>query len=197
MWLLLYRPLHNQSNSATPEDDVALKLAKNKWEAITIIAVCLGGFTTITLALAFLAAMGDPLPSHATQTPAATAPRGIITVATAAPGRHYLGAWADGLPTERSWHIQTRVRWHDVQGQAYMESEQHFADGSVFFTRTLADSGPMAGFTGSSDDWREVVLPFDASATSAALTSVQVTLIMAGAGTVEIETPRLIEGLPR
>jgi hypothetical protein len=46
-----------------------------------------------------------------------------------------------------------------VQGTAFVEMWSAFPGGGEYFSRTLADSGPMRKITGSSD-WRDIVLPF-------------------------------------
>ncbi len=54
------------------------------------------------------------------------------------------------------------VRYEGLQANGYLEMNSHFGGRGTFFTRTLADTGPMRRLSGTAD-WRPFVLPFDAS----------------------------------
>lgn len=58
-----------------------------------------------------------------------------------------------------SYAITGEVSYEEVGRQGYLEMWSYLPDSTAFFTRTLAQSGPMAQFTGSSD-WRPFTLPF-------------------------------------
>lgn len=51
------------------------------------------------------------------------------------------------------------VRYENVEGKSYLEMWSWFADGGMYFSRTLGDLGPMQSPEGSSD-WRPFTLPF-------------------------------------
>lgn len=60
--------------------------------------------------------------------------------------------------SELTYAVTGQVRYEDVAGTSYLEMLNYFADGSWFFSRTLADVGPLASISGSSD-WRDFQLP--------------------------------------
>jgi hypothetical protein len=60
--------------------------------------------------------------------------------------------------TMRRYALAGRVKYDDVEGQAYLEMWSHFADRGRFFSRTLG-AGPMQPLSGSSE-WRAFSLPF-------------------------------------
>jgi hypothetical protein len=73
-----------------------------------------------------------------------------------------------------------------------------FGDGGHYFTRTLADSGPLQKITGSSD-WRDFGLYFDATGASAPPEKLTVGLVLPDAGEVAISNLTLVEldpGMP-
>lgn len=54
------------------------------------------------------------------------------------------------------------VRYENVQGTGYLEMWSLFPDGSHYFTRTLAGTGPMGLIAGTSE-WRPIQIPFQMS----------------------------------
>jgi hypothetical protein len=58
--------------------------------------------------------------------------------------------------------LSGQVRYEGVEGIGYLELWNHFPDGGQYFTRTLAETGPMMKLSGSSG-WRTFTLPFDAT----------------------------------
>jgi hypothetical protein len=90
------------------------------------------------------------------------------------------------------WALQGRVRYERVASPGYLELWNFFGDGSRYFSRTLAESGPMAQLAGESD-WRAVLLPFDASGATAPLVQLELNAVLPGGGVVEIEPLRLVE----
>jgi hypothetical protein len=96
-------------------------------------------------------------------------------------------------PLDRKrWAIQGRIRYEGVTAPGYLELWNFFGDGSRYFSRTLADSGPMARIAGDSD-WRAVLLPFDATQASAPLVQLELNAVLPGGGKVEIEPLRLVQ----
>ncbi len=57
------------------------------------------------------------------------------------------------------YQLRARVKYENVVGDAFLEMWSQFPDGGQFFSRTLADTGPMGKITGSGD-WRVLILPF-------------------------------------
>ena len=55
-----------------------------------------------------------------------------------------------------------QVRYEGVEGNGYLELWNHFPDGGQYFSRTLADVGPLMKLQGTSG-WRPFTLPFDAT----------------------------------
>ena len=78
-----------------------------------------------------------------------------------------------------------------VSSGSYLEMWNHFEEGP-FFTRSLADSGPMGRLEGSSD-WRSFVLPFSNREGGAPPEKLVVNLVLTGPGVVEIGPLQLVE----
>lgn len=62
--------------------------------------------------------------------------------------------------TSARYSIVGRVRHERVQGHGYLEMWSEFPDGSAYFSRTLARSGPAQSLQGASG-WRQFVLAFN------------------------------------
>lgn len=88
-----------------------------------------------------------------------------------------------------AFYLKGRVRYEDVQGVGFLEMWTYYADGGMYFSRTLGDSGPMGKLTGSSD-WREVVLPFKGPPDTVPI-KITVALVLEGKGTVWLEPFKL------
>ena len=58
--------------------------------------------------------------------------------------------------------LRGRVRYDSIEGEAYLQLDSTFEGRGTFFSKAIADSGPLAKLHGSSE-WREFVLPFHAS----------------------------------
>ncbi len=114
-----------------------------------------------------------------------------------------LPLWSADAPAihGKYYALLGKVRFHDVKGASYVELLNYFRDPAgpgeaitshTYFTRTLSDKGPMAKLTGTSD-WRPIALPFDASAAKAAPKRLDLDLVLAGAGTVDLTDMTLVE----
>lgn len=64
--------------------------------------------------------------------------------------------------TSPVWAIRGMLRHESVEGEAYLQLDNHFGDRGTYFTRSLAPAGPLGKLSGTSD-WREFVLPFYAN----------------------------------
>jgi hypothetical protein len=60
------------------------------------------------------------------------------------------------------YSLSGRLRYENVDGAGYLEMWNYFPGGRQYFSRTLADQGPMMKIQGTSG-WRSFVLPFDAT----------------------------------
>jgi ribose/xylose/arabinose/galactoside ABC-type transport system permease subunit len=58
-------------------------------------------------------------------------------------------------------------------------------DGYSYFSRTLADRGPMRKIQGTSD-WREFELPFNMMGVIPAVVAIEINVVMPGKGTIEL-----------
>lgn len=85
-----------------------------------------------------------------------------------------------------------QVRYEGVEGAGYLELWNYFPDGSHFFTRTLADGGPMMKLQGTSD-WRPFTLPFDATGAPPP-TRLVVKVVFPGRGVVYLGPLQLADG---
>jgi hypothetical protein len=93
--------------------------------------------------------------------------------------------------TAPRYHITGKVRYQNVEGTGYLEMWSYFPGGGQYFSRTLADQGPMMKLQGSSE-WRPFVLPFDATGAPAP-TRLVVNVFLQGRGTVYLGPLELSE----
>ncbi len=94
--------------------------------------------------------------------------------------------------TKDRYVVRGRIRYRGVIGDGYLEMWNLFPDGSQYFTRTLADIGPLQKITGSSE-WREFGLYFDATGAAAPPEKLIIGLVLPGAGEVSISSMTLVE----
>jgi len=82
----------------------------------------------------------------------------------AVPGkqRHLLAVLPQPKISSPVFALKGMIRYEDVEGDAYLQMNNDFGDAGVFFTKSLAPSGPMGKISGSSH-WRPFVLPFHAN----------------------------------
>lgn len=95
-----------------------------------------------------------------------------------------------GVKTPR-YLLRGDVRGEGVEGQAYLEMWSFFAGGGRYFSRTLAEAGPMASLHGSFA-FRPFLLPFTAEP-GMTLEKVAVNVALPGRGTVVLGPLRLVE----
>jgi hypothetical protein len=83
--------------------------------------------------------------------------------------------------------VRGRVKYDGVVGDGYLELWSDFGDKGRYFTRSLADSGPMKKLSGTSD-WRSFELPFHATS---GMKPQELTLdvVLPGAGKVFLTLP--------
>jgi hypothetical protein len=90
--------------------------------------------------------------------------------------------------------VTGQVRYEGVEGTGYLEMWNHFPNGGQYFSRTLADVGPMLKLQGSSG-WRPFTLPFDATGAPPP-TRLVVNVVLPGRGLVYLGPLRLADGIP-
>jgi hypothetical protein len=84
-----------------------------------------------------------------------------------------------------------QIRYEGVEGSGYLELWNHFPDGSQFFSRTLAEQGPMMKLQGSSG-WRSFALPFDATGAPPP-TRLVFNVVLPGRGVIDLGPLQLVE----
>ena len=85
--------------------------------------------------------------------------------------------------TTNFYALVGQIRYEDVAGAGYLEMWSHFGETAAYYSRTLGEGGPMGKLAGRSG-WRTFVLPFNATETGGAPTSLDVSLHLPGRGTV-------------
>ena len=88
-------------------------------------------------------------------------------------------------PVSAVYVVRGRVRYENVEGEAYLELWNVMPDGSRYFSRTLGDSGPMRKIRGSSD-WRAFELPFNLMDARPESVTLEVNVVMPGKGVIEV-----------
>ena len=89
------------------------------------------------------------------------------------------------------YKLTGKVRYENVEGIGYLEMWNYFPGGGQYFSRTLAEQGPMGKLHGTSG-WRSFVLPFDATG-SPPPTRLVVNVVLQGRGTVYLGPMELSE----
>jgi len=87
--------------------------------------------------------------------------------------------------TSARYAITGQVRYDDVEGAGYLEMWSHFPGGGQFFSRTLAETGPMMKLHGTSG-WRPFTLPFDATGAAGGPSRLIVNVALPGRGVVTL-----------
>ena len=87
--------------------------------------------------------------------------------------------------------LRGEVRGEGIEGQAYLEMWSFFAGGGEYFSRTLAQVGPMASLTGTFP-FRPFILPFTAEP-GMTLERLAVNVALPGHGTVMLRELSLVE----
>jgi hypothetical protein len=161
-----------------------------------------GFFTTLVLCWGFIPAWGqdprtDPAPLEGQSETASVAggieqdpylvrEREVISESEAGTATLILQTVGKELPLD--FRLMGEVRYEDVEGQGYLEMLVDHGERGEFFSRTLADSGPLAALEGSSD-WRAFELPFHGGGKD-----IKVNVVLPGKGKVWVKKVRLVEG---
>lgn len=97
----------------------------------------------------------------------------------------------------RQYALVGEVRYEDVNPPGYFEMWSVFPTNGAaapprYFSKTIADAGPLAKLVGSSA-WRTFSLPFDCGEQGDRPESLEFSIVLPGKGKVEIRNLRLIE----
>ncbi len=92
----------------------------------------------------------------------------------------------------QAFALRGRVRYENVTGTGYLELWTSYPSGARYFSRTLAETGPMQGLSGTSA-WREFMLPFNQTGTREQPDRLELNVALPGAGTVYLDGVELIE----
>jgi hypothetical protein len=87
--------------------------------------------------------------------------------------------------TGSRYAITGQVRYEGVEGAGCLEMWSHFPGGGQYFSRTLAETGPMMKLQGTSG-WRSFTLPFDATGAASAPSRLVVNVVLPGRGVVTL-----------
>jgi hypothetical protein len=102
-----------------------------------------------------------------------------------------LGFDAPGI-TQDAYAIRGYVRSRDVEGDAYLEMWNHMGGGGKFYSRSLAEAGPMARLTGTSGRRLFVVPAYLADRTDRPV-RLTLSVVLPGEGTVALDSLELVE----
>jgi hypothetical protein len=94
--------------------------------------------------------------------------------------------------TQPRYAIRGEVRYQDVDGEGYLEMWNYFADGGHSFSRTIGSGGLLGRITDTSD-WRAFALPFFADELPQHPNRLEVNLVLAGSGTVDLRGLSLVQ----
>lgn len=116
------------------------------------------------------------------------------------PVEHYRQLEQGVVREVRTHHyaITGNVRYENASPGSYLEMLSYFASATpgfpeaAYFTRTLAESGPMQQLGGTSD-WRPFALPFDSTGEQAPLSRLEIHLHLTGPGTVHLRNMKLMQ----
>jgi hypothetical protein len=100
--------------------------------------------------------------------------------------------------TKKCYALLGKVRYRHVVGTGHFELWNEFPAKEAgearprFFSRTLAESGPMSRIGGTSE-WRDLIIPFDASQGTELPDALELNLSMSGSGEIEVTSLSLVE----
>ena len=97
--------------------------------------------------------------------------------------------------SEAQWTVTGQVRYEKVLGKGYLELLNHLSDGGVYFTRTLANDGPM-GYLNGNSGWREFALPFNALKQGNRPTRLVISVVLPQRGVVDLSPLSIYQGSP-
>lgn len=90
--------------------------------------------------------------------------------------------------------VKAKVKYEGVEPAGFVEMWSHFGENEAYFSRTLADQGPLGKLDGASD-WRDLELPFESKA-GMLPTKLVINVVLPGKGTVQLK-PFVLESVDR
>lgn len=125
---------------------------------------------------------------------------GDALTVTADPGKQFqtlieLSDPGIGMPV---YAVKGMVRYENVEGDGFLQLDNHFGSMGTFFTKSLAQRGPLGKISGSSD-WRPFVLPFyansgdQADGTAPLPEKLSLSLFLPASGTVSISSVKVYQ----
>ena len=97
--------------------------------------------------------------------------------------------------TETQWTVTGQVRYEKVLGKGYLELLNRLSDGGTYYTRTLANDGPM-GYLNGNSGWREFALPFNALKQGNRPTRLVINVVLPQRGVVDLSPLSIYQGTP-
>lgn len=94
--------------------------------------------------------------------------------------------------TRARYALTGLVRYEDVRKAGHLEMWNHFPGGGRYFTKSLAEAGPLRTLDGTSD-WRPFVLPFFNADNAPPPTTLTLTVVLPGGGRVDLGPLRLVQ----
>ena len=95
--------------------------------------------------------------------------------------------------SDDSYAVTGTVAYEGVVGDAYLEMWSEFPDGSRYFSRTLAEGGPLAKLSGSSSA-RPFALPFHLTPDAPRPVRLEVNVVLPASGRVVVNELRFASG---
>jgi hypothetical protein len=124
---------------------------------------------------------------------------GYITVSNAEQKPASVALWESNQPgIQTKWYaVRGKIRYRGVGGVGYLDLWSTFSGNAPeekarYFSRTLAKRGPMQQITGTSE-WRDIFLPFDGTDARTPPSGLELNLILAGTGTVDITDLQVLQ----
>ena len=100
-------------------------------------------------------------------------------------GEHRIAVIENPEIDGNTYAVTGTVSYVDVSDPGYLEMWSHFADGTSFFSRTLAAEGVQGVISGTSDD-RPFSIPFFLGDTDAVPIRLEINVVLPGDGTVVV-----------
>lgn len=113
-------------------------------------------------------------------------PAGRIGMTTIPLGKLFAPEVGEGI-----YAIRGEVSVAGVGGTGYLEMWSHFPGGGAYFSRTLAQVGPLQGLSGT-QPWRGFLLPFDRGTVKERPSSIDLNLVLPVGGIVSLRKVRLV-----
>jgi hypothetical protein len=166
-------------------------------------------FLTLTAFATIVTAQSTPPPGATLVTKVEWQPEALPPGMKLVDGRSSLVVekTADAPTSYPVWHksqpgVQTKcyalrgsLRYQSIQGIGYMELWNQFPgtpEPARYFSRTLAEAGPMKKISGDSD-WRTVWIPFDGTESKVLPERLDLNLVLPATGTVELSNFELYQ----